>query len=443
MPSSRTRSLVATALLSLALPAGAALAQATPVASPQAAATIVSVYTLPDIPLSQYQNALLPDAAIENDRGFLLGGIGSDLFHVPGAPADEFWMVTDRGPNVDVEVGDETRLTFPVEGFTPTILHVRTTGDAIEVLDAIPLVGQSGAPVTGLGNIDGVDDTPYSYDGQTALPFNVNGLDTEGLVVTADGDFWLAEEYSTSILHVGADGKVITRYTPAGVTLDGADYDVVDSLPAIYADRRSNRGFEGLAISGDGSTLYATLQSPLYLPDAAAGKASRTTRILAFDIASGAPVAEYAYEFDDVTTFDPSAEGDASLMKLSGVAWIDENRLLVLERTDPVAKLYIVDLSAATNLLGTPWDDAATSPSLEQTADLAAAGITALPKTLLVDLDQLPDMPMKIEGVTIIDPTTIAVANDNDFDVNEYDADGNTIPTGRASELIVISVPQI
>ncbi len=444
MIGSRTRSLAAAALFSLALPAGA-LAQATPVASPVASADaeIVSVFTLPDIPLSQFQNAALPDYAIENDRGFLLGGIGSDLFHAPGAPSDEFWMVTDRGPNVDVEVGDETRLTFPVEGFTPTILHVRTSGESIEVLDALPIVGQSGAPTTGLGNLDGSDNVPYSFDGQTALAFNPSGLDTEGLVVTADGDFWLAEEYSTSILHVGADGKVIARYTPEGVTLDGADYEVIDSLPAIYADRRSNRGFEGLAISGDGSTLYATLQSPLYLPDADAGKASRNTRVLALDIATGAPVAEYVYQFDDVNEFDPSAEGDPSLMKLSGISWLDDNRLLILERTDPVAKLYEVDLSGATNILGTAWDDAATSPSLEQTMDLAAAKIAPLAKSLLVDLEQLPGVPDKIEGIAVLDPTTIAIANDNDFDVNAYDADGNTIPTGKASQIIVIRVPEI
>ena len=443
----RTRALVAATALSLVFPLSG-MAQGTPEASPVSSpvavgAEIVSVSVLPEIPLSQYQDQLLPEYPIAEDHGFLLGGIGSDLFHVPGAPADEFWMVTDRGPNVDFDAGDETRLTFPVPDFTPTIFHVRTSGGAIEILDAVPLVGTSGAPVTGLGNIDGKDDVPYSFDGQTPYDFNPSGLDTEGLVVTADGDFWLAEEYSSSILHVGADGTVIARYTPAGVTLDGADYEVIDSLPAIYAERRGNRGFEGLTINGDGTTLYATLQSPLYLPDADAGKASRNTRILAFDIASGVPTAEYVYEFDDVNEFDPSAEGDPGLMKLSGIAWIDDTRFIVLERTDPVAKLYVVDLAGATDILGTAWDDAATSPSLEQTTDYAAASIVPVTKTLLVDLDQLEGIPGKIEGITIIDSSTIAFANDNDFDVNEYDADGMTIPTGRPSEIIVIGIPDL
>lgn len=436
------RSLAVAAFVMLAAPFIAIAQDATPETAP-AGPAIISVFTLPDTPLSHYQNSLLPDYAIENDRGFLLGGIGSDMYHVPGDPDDIFWLVTDRGPNTDFVTPDGTLLTFPVPDFTPTILQVRIVDESIEVLKAVPIVGQSGAPVTGLGNIDGKDNPPYSYDGEILFDFNPNGLDPEGLVVTADGDFWLSEEYSPSILHVGADGKVIARYTPEGVTLEGADYEVIDSLPALYHQRRSNRGFEGLAISGDGSTLFATLQSPLFNPDAAVGRSTRNTRILAFDIATGQPVAEYIYEFEDVNEFDPSAEGAVDLMKLSGIAWIDATRLLVLERTDPVAKLYIVDISGATNILETEWDDPATSPSLEQITDFAAAGLVALPKTLLVDLDSLGDMPDKIEGIAIINSTTIAVVNDNDFDVNAYDAEGNTIPTGKSSQILIISVPEI
>jgi hypothetical protein len=100
-------------------------------------------------------------------------------------------------------------------------------------------------------------------------------------------------------------------------------------------------------------TIYAKLQSPLYLPDSDAGKASRNARILAFDLATAAPSAEYVYQFDNVNAFDPSAEGDPGQMKLSAIAWIDGERFIIDERTDPVAKLYLVDLSAATNILGT------------------------------------------------------------------------------------------
>ena len=43
-------------------------------------------------------------------------------------------------------------------------------------------------------------------------------------------------------------------------------------------------------------------------------------------------------------------------------------RFVVLERIDRTTKLQRISLAGATNILGSAWDDAATSPSLEQTA---------------------------------------------------------------------------
>ena len=45
--------------------------------------------------------------------------------------------------------------------------------------------------------------------------------------------------------------------------------------------------------------------------------------------------------------------------------------LLILERTDLVAKLYSVDLNQATNVLGSKWNDTKTAPALEALADPA------------------------------------------------------------------------
>ena len=423
-------------------PASVLAQSATPIASPIAAGpSVVATYTLPSIPLGQYQDAALPDYPVADDHGFELGGIGSDLWHQPGSPDDEFWMITDRGPNGTATVDGEDRITFPTSDFDPIILHVKVADGEIQILDALPIVGESGAPVTGVSNRDGADEKPYNFDGTEEIDYNTSGVDTEGLIRTEAGDFWLAEEYSPSILHVGADGKVIARYTPAGITLDGADYPVYDTLPAIYGDRRGNRGFEGLAISGDGTTLFAALQSPLYVPDSDTGKASVNTRILAVDVATGKATAEYVYQFDDVNEFDPSQEGKVDAMKLSSIVWIDENTLLINERTDPVSKLYAVDLSNATNILGGPYDDATTDPSLEASNDLSGTDVTPLAKTLVVDLSTLDGVPGKVEGVAVIDDNTIAIANDNDFQITEVGPDGKNIPTGTPSVLLIINIP--
>jgi Esterase-like activity of phytase len=101
-----------------------------------------------------------------------------------------------------------------------------------------------------------------------------------------------------------------------------------------------------------------------------------------------------------------------------------------------------VDLSKATNILNSKWNDPKTTPSIESLDDPKTEDVAVLPKSLVVDLSQFSDMPEKIEGVAILDRNTIAVANDNDFDTaeNKYDGDGNNIGRGTKNQIIVISL---
>jgi hypothetical protein len=409
------------------------------VGASSAAGRIAAVSTLPDLPIAAFQNAKLP-GSVANDRKLLLGGIGSDLWHAPDDPADQFWMLTDRGPNGTILVDAIARRTFPVPGFTPAILKVRASGGTIEILETIPLVGQTGKPVTGLSNLEGKDEIPYDYTALTALPFNVNGMDTEGLVRLSNGDFWVAEENSPSLVKIDPTGKVVKRYVPQGLSLPDADYPVVEALPAVYGKRKINRGFEGLALSPDEKTLFLVLQSPLLNPDLLSGNISRMTRVLAFDIASEKPTAEYVYRFDAIGDFDLTANRPATEMKLSSAIAVDANTLLILERTDWVAKIYRVDLAQADNILGSKWDDSATVPSVEASNDPAAIGVKVLPKTLVIDLHEIPGMPDKIEGITLLDRSTLVVANDNDFDIGIFDADGNNVGAGAKSRILVIAL---
>ncbi|CAO5163898.1 Esterase-like activity of phytase [Frankia sp. AiPs1] len=435
---------LAVAAVALALPVGLVAGQGTAVAAPGAGSgirggstvpTVTATATLPDVNLKDFASRLIP-GSVDDDHGVRLGGIGSDLY--PAGRPNEFWTITDRGPNGQIKVDGKNRRTFPVPGFDPAILRVRVEGAAIKVLSAVPITTTPGKPVTGLSNIDGYDETPYAWDATTKLAFNPNGLDTEGLVRTRDGDFWVVDEYSPSLLRISATGKVLARYIPAGVKLTGSDYPVIASLPAILGSRKTNRGFEGVALAPDGRTLYLAVQSPLQVPDSDTGDASRNTRILRFDTASKKVTGEYVYRLQDVTTFDPSAEGDPSELKISSLAAVNDHTLLVDERTDPVARLYTVDLRKATNILGTKWDTATTSPSLESLADPASAGVTGLPKTLAVDLEAVPGMPDKIEGVAVLGPRSIAVANDNDFGLGTFDASGRLVDSGVKSRILLL-----
>lgn len=410
-----------------------ALAQTSP------GGTVTAVYTLPLTRLGAAINAARP-GTIANDRAVNLGGIGSDLWHDATDPADTFWMLTDRGPNGQIPVNGQTRRTFPVPDFTPILLKVQLMPDStLKILQTLPLVGQSGKPITGLSNLKGIDEDPYNFDAQQLLTWNESGLDTEGLVRTPNGDFWLVDEYSASLVRTDSTGKVLKRYVPQGVALPNADYPVADALPAIFSKRTANRGFEGVAITPDGKTLVLALQSPLRHPDAATGNASRNTRFLTFDVATEKITGEYVYQFQPFAEFKTSR---ASEMKVSSIVAIDANNFLVDERTDQVAKVYRIDLSKATNILGTKWDQTATSPALEAIDNVMPQGITPLPKSLVVDLSQFKEMPEKIEGLSIIGANTLVVANDNDFSFSEKaDASGNFADPGVRSRVVVLNLP--
>ncbi|MEV0910002.1 esterase-like activity of phytase family protein [Streptomyces hokutonensis] len=396
--------------------------------------------TLGDIPLGAFSNALLP-GSVDNDRGVDLGGIGSDLY--PAGRKGEYWTITDRGPNGQIKVNGTKRRTFPVPGFDPAIVKIRVSGDTVKVLDAIPITTSSGKGVTGLSNQQGRDEAPYSYDAQTPLSYNPNGLDTEGIVRAGDGSFWLVDEYGPSLVHVSARGKVLTRYVPKGLRLTGADYPVVEALPAVLLHRKINRGFEGLA-QLPGGDLVMALQSPLSLPDGDAGNASLNTRLLRFSTKKKAVTAEYAYRFDPVNVVDPS-EDDTSELKISSVVAVGDDRLLVEERTDKAARLQLVWLERKSNILGGRYDDDTTSPSLEQLDDPAAAGVPVLAKKLVVDLGTVSGVPQKIEGIARVDDDTLALINDNDFGMTDgagaFDAQGRLVDSGIETTLVYLKLP--
>ncbi|NEA55948.1 esterase-like activity of phytase family protein [Streptomyces sp. SID13666] len=124
----------------------------------------------------------------------------------------------------------------------------------------------------------------------------------------------------------------------------------------------------------------------------------------------------------------------------SSVVAVGRDRLLVEERTDKAARLQLVTLRGRDNVLGRSWDDPATAPSLEQLADPAAAGVPVLAKKLVVDLNTVPGVPQKIEGVAVVDRSTLVLINDNDFGMTDgpgaFDAAGRLVDSGVRTTLV-------
>lgn len=409
---------------------------------------------LTDRALGSFYNGLLasPMDHITDDRGVRLGSLSSDLFHDPSESYNEFWTVTDRGPN-----GNPNVRTFLTPQFSPLIMHVRVHGTGINVLQAIPILDTSDRPVTGLPNVSGFDETPYNYNGTSQLSFNANGLDPEGIVRMADRSFWLVDEYSPSLLHVSATGRVADRFVPedsqlASTLATTPGYRVRKTLPKILNTRRQNRGFEGIAVSPDQRSLFLAMQSPLDYPTRALGRASRLVRILKFDVGSERVTGEYVYQFDEACAFLGRQTGCGAApgeMKISALYAVTGTSLLVQERTDTATKVYRVDLAAATNILGTEWDTQASAPTasttaLESLSNPSAHGVTVLPKTLLIDVTALPGMPDKIEGIAMPRNNVLVVGNDNDFglvDSATFNAGGQlTNDTQVRSRLIFIDL---
>lgn len=363
-------------------------------------------------------------------------GIGSAAYRRAGDEDGIFYTATDRGPNI--KCGDSEKVIkrtldeackgvkagkiFPLPDFSPSILTFKDKGGKIELLEVLTLKDRDGKPISGRSAPLKITDTEgaYSKDG-SELSFDAEGLDVEGLARLKDGTFWLSEEYGPSLIHAAADGKILKRFVPAGMEADlkDANYDIIGSLPAILAKRKLNRGAESLAISEDEKHLYFSMQSPLANPNGKAYKSSRNVRLLKVEAESGKAVAEYVYQLDLADSFpadNAKKKRKQSDVKISELTLLSDERFVVLERISKTTKFYAIDLKdGATNILGTEWDKAATSPSLAQT-ELSDAKILPLKKEELL-IGEGAAYPKKIEGIALFGEKDVLLVNDNDFGI--------------------------
>ncbi|MFZ4809527.1 MAG: esterase-like activity of phytase family protein [Hyphomicrobiaceae bacterium] len=367
-------------------------------------------------------------------------GLGSGLSQRPGDPEGTLWAIADRGPNIKVKPTIERyglqhlkalkkidgAKIMPRPDIGPTICRLVVDATSVRLVERIPLCGASGRAITGLPIPSGPIDVEPAYDlAGKSLGSDPSGADTEAIVALSDGTFWVGDEYGPSLLHVAADGRVLRRWVPKGLegALRGADYDVKGALPAIALRRRINRGFEAVAASPDERWLYLVFQSPLAHPGVAAFEGARHVRIWKIDARTGACAAQFLYPLDSPETFARDAAAgpvEASDIKVSEIAVLGPDRLLVLERISRTTKIYRVDLTPALAVPGAHMD-ARTRPTLEQ-ASAAGALPTTVPvvvKTLVLSTDDAPAMDRDLEGLVIRAPDELLLVTDNDFSIED------------------------
>jgi hypothetical protein len=359
-------------------------------------------------------------------------GFGSGLSRRPGDPPGIVWAIGDRGPNIKVKAavklygldrlgplrGAEGAKIMPRLDLGPAIAQLRVTEDRVELVRSLRIADSGARPVSGLpvpGGEHMRSEPAFDLGGEPLRP-DPSGLDTEGIAALADGGFWVSDEFGPSLVRLDAQARVLKRLVPHGTDLDGAAYPVEAMLPAIAARRQLNRGFEAVALSPDERWLFLAFQSPLAHPDEAAHEQARHVRLWRCDPATGEVAAQYLYPLDPPDSFRRDGPLERSDLKVSELAWVGEDSLLVLERGSQTTKIYRVTPSDA-QALPAEHLDVATRPTVEELSAAGKRELLVLAKQLLFTTDDAPEIAPDLEGMAILSPFELLLVNDNDFGI--------------------------
>lgn len=392
------------------------------------------------------------------------GGFGSDAAAHPHHP-NQFYALTDRGPNADFDGDFGAGKRFLSPEFTPKIglFELKPDGQIIKIKEIL-LKDKNGQPISGLPNpkaLGGTNEVAYDASGcamtmNPDLPFDdvsnplktdLNGLDPEGLAALDDGSFWVSDEYGPHVVHFDAEGVEIERINPFAA--DARNTVQVGSktllLPPEFAHRRANRGMEALTITPDQSTLVGVLESAMDHPDKMARQSS-LARIVAINLMTG-KIAQYLYRLNRAKNVT------------SGIEAISKHEFYVIEHDrkpplqEPSAQkhIYKIDISQATDITDiAEFSNSGNHQQVSQDTSLGVLidnqtleqftgeddsrwqalddlGLIPVAKTLAVDVIAALDYPHdKLEGLWLRQDGTLGLLNDDDFGITDI-----TLPDGR------------
>jgi len=334
-------------------------------------------------------------------------GYFSDIYYDPNR--NEWWGISDRGPG-----GGTLDYDTRVQRFDLHVNKVKGRISDFAILQTVIFKDESGNPL----------------NGKAPNPTNVldKSFDPEGFVVHPEtGHFLVSDEYGPSLYEFDRDGiRVRTFTTPTNLiprnTTTGTPNFAADP-PNPRAGKRTNRGFEGLAISPDGDYVYAMLQSAMLDEGGSRGVCNR---IVKFETDTGTAVAQYAYKMED------SSQGRG----ISALVAVNDNEFLVLERNnlgigvgatlgmppDWNKKVFRINLDGAANVSDIAlnntncpdYDVAKTGPWL----DLAANTLRELGNKVPEKWEGLTVGPMLKDGSYFM-----LAGTDNDYSVTQNGSD--------------------
>ena len=331
-------------------------------------------------------------------------GFFSDIYYDPNR--NNWWGLSDRGPG-----GGTLNYNTRVQRFTLDIDRPTGAISNFKIVETLKF-SQGGSALNGLA------PSPTNTLG--------NAFDPEGIVINPrNGNMLVSDEYGPSLYEIGSQtGAVVKVYdTPANLIPRNAvtgDANYAGDT-GNTAGKRTNRGFEGLAISPDGRYAFAMLQSAMLDEGGGNGKVNR---IVKFDTETGSAVAQYAYEMKR------SNQGQG----ISALVAINDHEFFVLERNNRGVgvgaelatadkEVYMIDLNGATDV---------------STIDLDAPGavytkVSKSAKFLDLDADTMVALgnksPEKWEGLAIgpqLDDGSylLLAGTDNDYSVTQDSSSG-------------------
>ena len=220
-----------------------------------------------------------PDATNQSGANNGRFGFFSDIYYNP--TLNQWWALSDRGPGGGL-LDYDTRLSrfqINVHPVTGEISHFRVL-ETILFTDPDSMLRGAGPHLNGLN--------PLALNGDASVLGH--SFDPEGLVIDPNTDeFIVADEYGPAVYVFDRKGRLVKVFdVPTNLVpkVNGVeDYSSPIRDTGLNAGRQDNRGYEGLAISPDGKTLYAVLQDPLVNEPAAGnnGRNGRNVRIVVYD----------------------------------------------------------------------------------------------------------------------------------------------------------------
>ena len=238
-----------------------------------------------------------------------------------------------------------------------------------------------------------------------------------------DGTFWISEEFGPFLVHVAADGRVLEPPVPIpGVRSPQNPYiRISDQARPERPTLAASRGFEGLAISPDGSKLYALLEGAvaeddpgelrIYVYDLARRRLAERFLKMRLELASQKVNLASLEDPSGARIYPDAAAPPAGPVSIGELKAVNDS-FLMIERDNlgddlpapRFKKIFLLDLSQAAQRGG------------------------YVGKSLLLDLLAIPDpsgiggdgdffrLPFyTIESVHVVDERTLLVASDNNF----------------------------